>query len=580
MSFAAEINDFINAANAGVKLIGARDDREYKRARTKYMQATTAKLEDPEMNTLNKDLLRARVSHYNRSGVELDENRRMRRAVMQEQLRGYKLRNDAFEKGGSDGGLDVDGVTDTIKGKQSALPVDDEFDTADLGDDYQPTSAIPEGDDYQPTQFAARGGAIKAYADGGAVEDTYMDGAEPDDDMDDTAEDQADEDTISSGPGFSVQAAHDAVRDGLNYGVQEAAGKGGQAQAKKSAIPEDTVELSAQSRQTGARRLLSGAGAATPKEMEAIKRAIDPEGKMSESQRNMAALGGIYQYKMNKGDPEGAKRAAFSMLQYYRQASQRWAAISKAAADNGDMDGATKAALKAYANIPDGRDVRIMKRQDGTVGYQMIDDQSGKVIGEGVLQSPQQIGALAMRAATDGFDQFILEAAGQRAAPASRRGAGGGVAKLTDRLKAEDEIATNYDPKTSGVDEKFGDAAKSVASGILMNNDVSRGDAIKISSALLNPNKQGDLKPTEDGGAVMPLDDGRQIKLPRNAYAQIVAIRGKMVKDADAARQKTLDDAGKRLILGAKERVHEDKMKKQGSPPLRPRMALPNPVEN
>jgi hypothetical protein len=116
------------------------------------------------------------------------------------------------------------------------------------------------------------------------------------------------------------------------------------------------------------------AGGLNPREMELARKAVDPEGKLTDSQRNLAALGSIYQYWANKGEPEKAQRVAFQMLQHYRLVSQRYAAIVAQAKQQASMNLATKAALKAYTNVPDGRDVRITFDNDSErVIYHHVD---------------------------------------------------------------------------------------------------------------------------------------------------------------------------------------------------------------
>ncbi|MGE0677752.1 hypothetical protein [Pseudolabrys sp.] len=616
MSFSQEIKDFIAAAQAGQKILGASDDAEYKRARTAYLKATTDEKTDPTNKALDQQIKRARANYYNRSGSALDENRKMRRAIMGEQLESWKRRNrlDAEEEAAKKGESQnlIDGAAGAA-GKRSALPMSYDVGMDDTGE--------------QDAQFAAVGGLIEkkpakrlAYADGGAVEkdtrsestsherarrelrrtppvtimedligrydkakgsdnatrdaireraidemraagDTgkgyaaggVVEGGQdatpaqedlepedyvPDEEDVDTGDDEGTEDAgtgdQSEARGFSMLAANDAVRDGLLYGVKSVQGS-----ETKSAIPEGTTDLSAQSRRSRYASVARGAGAASPSEIAAIKKAIDPEGKMPEGERNMAALGGIYQYYMNKGDPEKAQKAAFHMLQYYRQASQRYGAIAHAAAEAGDMDGATKAALNAYANIPDGRDLRVVKNSDGTLGYRMVDGLDGSTVAEGVIKSPQEIGALAMKAATDGFDQFITEAAGQRyTAPKDgkgKKGAGATSGKMTDRIKAGEEVGGAYDQAPDAY--KFGesaDAGKDIASNIFRTNDISQKDALSVTAKMVDPNEKVMVRKMEDGSGVVRLSDGREVMVPKNAFLQAVAIRGKALANKKA----------------------------------------------
>jgi hypothetical protein len=66
----------------------------------------------------------------------------------------------------------------------------------------------------------------------------------------------------------------------------------------------------------------------SPAEMNAARKAVDPDGKYTDGERNIAALGAVYQYWMNKDEPEKAQIVAGQMLQHYRSARQRYAAIT------------------------------------------------------------------------------------------------------------------------------------------------------------------------------------------------------------------------------------------------------------
>ena len=156
--------------------------------------------------------------------------------------------------------------------------------------------------------------------------------------------------------------------------------------------------------------LASAATCVTPAEMDAIRKKVDPQNELGDDQRNIAAFSAVYQYKLRQGDPQGAQRAAFSLLQNYRLASQRYAAISDAA-KTGSIDARAKAAMKAYANISDGKDFKIWKAHDGQLNYSFADDKTGKTITQEVT-SPQQFASAAMSVPTKGFEEFLLQQAG------------------------------------------------------------------------------------------------------------------------------------------------------------------------
>ena len=54
----------------------------------------------------------------------------------------------------------------------------------------------------------------------------------------------------------------------------------------------------------------------------------------------------VYDHYVRQGDPTKAKAAAASIVQYQRKLFQQYTAIAKAAVADGDIDAATKAAIK------------------------------------------------------------------------------------------------------------------------------------------------------------------------------------------------------------------------------------------
>jgi hypothetical protein len=147
-----------------------------------------------------------------------------------------------------------------------------------------------------------------------------------------------------------------------------------------------------------------------PLDMERLRNAVDPKHELNDSDRNMAAIGAVYQFRMKQGDTDGAACAAFQMLQYYRGASSRYAALATVAAQKGDLDTATHAAMKAYANIPDGKIFQVQRTPDGKLSYTMTDMSTGKVTMQGI-EPPDKLAAAAMDLGRGDFDKTLLAAA-------------------------------------------------------------------------------------------------------------------------------------------------------------------------
>lgn len=387
MGFGQEIKDFLTAYKQGEAIETARTDREYKKALQDALVKKTARDNDPD--TLAQADAKAKA-----------------------ELQLLRARTGA-----------VGASTALTRARQKALDA-----AAGVAPGAGPPS-LTEGMVIQPQTIVNPDDApVQHFADGGFVED--------DEDLD-TGEDIVPTPAVggASGPtdvsarsrntgslsGIAPQLIHDAVKGGLSYGANQMGfsqqrGVGTAAQKQKA--------LDWQ----------RGFGAIPPQELDAVKKAVDPEGKMTEAQRNMMALGQVYQFQLNKGNPEGAQRAAFQVLQAYRLDAQRYASIAAHAAENGDLNTAAQAAVKAYANIPDGRDIAVFKDEDGKLNFSYTDAATGKTIVKGLL-TPQQLAAQATGIAAGGFDKLILQAAGQRAGEAAKGRGGTGAPKASDQAK-------------------------------------------------------------------------------------------------------------------------------------------------
>lgn len=290
MGFGQEIKDFLSAYKQGEAVETARTDREYKKAQQDALVKKTARDNDPD--TLAQADAKAKA-----------------------ELQLLRARTGA-----------VGASTALTRARQKALDA-----AAGVAPGAGPPS-LTEGMVIQPQTIVNPDDApVQHFADGGFVED--------DEDLD-TGEDIVPTPAVggASGPtdvsarsrntgslsGIAPQLIHDAVKGGLSYGANQMGlsqqrGVGTAAQRQKA--------LDWQ----------RGFGAIPPQELDAVKKAVDPEGKMTEAQRNMMALGQVYQFQLNKGNPEGAQRAAFQVLQAYRLDAQRYASIAAHAAENGDL---------------------------------------------------------------------------------------------------------------------------------------------------------------------------------------------------------------------------------------------------
>lgn len=265
----------------------------------------------------------------------------------------------------------------------------------------------------QPVIHAATGGAIPALPED--QQDTAPQQALPvnapvptprpdtsgGNDSEPTAADVGYDPSVAGDPrvvGFT--RAHEAVLDGIRYSLAEVGLNSGAAVTD----PDRAAKMAA---------YLKGTGAAPKAIIDQAYAAVDPKNELPESERTMAALGTVYDHYIKRGEPQKAKAAAASIVQYQRKLFQQYASIAKAAVADGDIDAATKAAVKAYSSVPDGQDMKVKKLDDGRYQIDITDEATGKTISKPVL-TPQEIGGWAMKVSPGSFDEFIMQAAGQR----------------------------------------------------------------------------------------------------------------------------------------------------------------------
>jgi hypothetical protein len=548
MSFSAEMKDFLTAYKTGQSINASRTDQDYKEQQTKSAAAKMERDNDPETLELAKKQAQATLASTQQrmslsSAARADasaankdrlQNSAISREIAQERLR--QLKNGAVDPGSGLLPPTMGGApAPTAAPMQGALPIGPS--TLDTGEE--------------------------AYADGGLVEDEESEDASLPDEAEPTqgvlptgpvatapTDMSARARTVPKGLEgvISPQLVSDAAREGLTWGVEKAGLHQGGA-----------IKTPAQMRK--AQLIAQGAGGLTEPEMAAAKQAVDPDGKLTESQRNMAALGSVYQFYANKGEPDKARRVAFQMMQYYRGASQRYAAIAAKAAEGGNMDLATKAALRAYQNVPDGKDLEIVPNPDGGLMYTYTDEK-GDVIAKGVA-TPQQLAASAMGLATGGFDKALMSAAGAQQADqgAVKTGAGGKSQSASDRAKEADTVGGEIEKlktawqtknKDKPVDEEQWSEIGNVAQHIYQQNkNATPNEVARAAHAMLSMGDDPDkpafkVKPGEDGKP-NTVDFGGKLKvqLDDDQLNSILNSRAQKVKAANDKLNSDMEESEK-----------------------------------
>jgi len=286
---------------------------------------------------------------------------------------------------------------------------------------------------------------------------------------------------------------------------------------------------------------IKGYGAAPAQIMKQVMDKIDPERKMEPGERNMLAMGSVYKYYMDKGDPAQAQEAAKSMIQYYRRQSQQYLALGKAAASHGDYDNATKAAIAAYANIPNGRDLKVEKGEDGNLTIHVTNAETGEEVTRKVMK-PEEFAAAAMQMHPGNFDDEILNAAGEKAPtppksldPDKKEAVDAAVGEAADAAIPGMEGAETLQPKQA-------QALKSIASSIagVPENNIGSPDAVDFATRLAGVSGTDGKKPYTskplrgNPDYTVVAMDGQTITMPTNDFNKMEALR-----DNFAAAKKT-----------------------------------------
>ena len=383
MGFAAEIKEFLGAAKDTWKMMS---DSDLKDAQRKNLDVKSAAEQKEMDDPLNQQLKEAKLAHMKATTGQIGKVDPLKELQRQYWVNAINAQKNPVETGPSTT------AAPPTRPAIGASPPED-------------SNAAPVTN-YGLNQ--AKGGLVRKFAVGGMVDD---DDVEDDDDVTPQVTPPAIGGGTSGATDFSAQSRTptpavggvplprpkpNAITDALKYGVSQLP-------------PQGAVGMPG-SRSRALQGYAQGAGGAPQEDMVKIYRKIDPNGEMGESERNLYAIQSVWQYKMNQQDPQGAAKAAFQMLQTYKTAATRYAALSAAAMKGGDVDEGMKLALKAYAQVPDGNNMKLHMGKDGHINY-TVTGEDGKEITGGIA-TPAEIGAAAMKLATPGgFENHLVQMA-------------------------------------------------------------------------------------------------------------------------------------------------------------------------
>lgn len=157
--------------------------------------------------------------------------------------------------------------------------------------------------------------------------------------------------------------------------------------------------------------IASYSGAMSNDEFNQVRKIVDPQGQLDDQLGNVAAINGMYNFYMSKGDTEHANQAAASMVMTLGKISSQLGGQAQAAIRSGDYPKAGALLKKAYDYIPDGNSAQAQVNPDGT-GQVLIKDANGNVIHHDAF-TPQQLydAATGMKNGKTFWNQMIYGAA-------------------------------------------------------------------------------------------------------------------------------------------------------------------------
>jgi hypothetical protein len=115
---------------------------------------------------------------------------------------------------------------------------------------------------------------------------------------------------------------------------------------------------------------------------------------------------------------------------------------------NGNIDAGLKAAMKSYANIPDGNDLKLWQGKSGHINYTVTDARRKQVRRRAVLRRKRVGAAITKIGAPGGFEQLLASRAGEKLAGRQPKPVQDGGTDPADPAKAKElqrQISSHVD---------------------------------------------------------------------------------------------------------------------------------------
>ena len=243
--------------------------------------------------------------------------------------------------------------------------------------------------------------------------------------------------------------------------------------------------------------------------------------------------------------------------------------------DGGHVDEGIKLALKAYAQVPDGNDMKLYRGKGGRIGWEMT-DKDGKKISGGIA-TPEEIGSAAAGLATPGgFEQHLVQMVSGAKIGGKTMGGGKAAADEEDEAigKKPPKPADYKEVKRESIDTFVDDwhkaqsetpegkagklltpkelaSTKDMLYHLRRNNDITENQGIqRIQTILGAPDPKKGEKPAfkviedkETKSRTIQFPDGGELVVPDTQYGMFKSARLEAQEQRRKAAEKAIEDA-------------------------------------
>ncbi len=375
MSFSAEVKDFVSGFQVGAGVGGDIQNRKLARDKFELEKAIDERdyafdREKFEATKVRSDrAFGLRQQAYNDSKAEREARRKEKAAAdaeRKEAKRAYDVLPEEDKKGG----------------KSSAVTYPDDWDEAYPEQATEEPDEIPvmEVDDEEVADFQ-RGGMVAHAAEGGLIETEEEGKQDLESAIPATPAAPATPKPISIPTGEpEVQRAEktdallEQVKEPIRDVMKALADEG---RESKQAVPTKKIQ-----------DRVAAIKPATPDEIKAIDAKVDPDNQLEPYRKGAARLVSAYNFFIEKGEPDKARKIAAQIIKFDQMASQTLGTLALEAGRQGDMGSMTRLLTDAFnEHLPDGNTLSAQPTDKGTVLFKV--ERNGEVVQQGEADTRQ-----------------------------------------------------------------------------------------------------------------------------------------------------------------------------------------------